>query len=72
MVDRLLAKWTNARRDDGLLVIRSVDAKEFIILPHSEGLPVSACPCCQKPFETLRTAQRTADIMFPLNEEEST
>jgi hypothetical protein len=43
-----------------------VDAEEFIILPHSEALPVSACPCCQKPFETLVAAQRIADIMFPL------
>jgi hypothetical protein len=57
--------WTNARRDDGLLVVRSVDVEEWIILPHSEALPVSACPCCQKPFSSLQAAQHTADIMFP-------
>ena len=57
-------RWENSCRIDGLKVMRTPEDR-WLIMPRSEGLPVSECPCCNKPFATQKAAILCADVLFP-------
>jgi hypothetical protein len=58
-------RWTNSCRIDGLKVMKTPEDR-WLIMPRSEGLPVSVCPCCDKPFATAQSARLCADVLFPI------
>jgi len=57
-------RWIERKRRDGLAIVNSIDG--LLIMPSGEGLPVDKCPCCEQHFETVRSARRTADFIFPM------
>jgi len=61
-------RWTTAdRRCDGLVIASGSDG--FIILPRSDGLAISECPCCDRRFDTVRQASMAADMLFPMTKD---
>jgi hypothetical protein len=58
------SRWENSLRRDGLKVMKTCE-NTWLIMPRSEGLPVSECPCCNKPFATQKAAILCADVLFP-------
>jgi hypothetical protein len=59
-------RWIEGNRSDGLAIVKGIDG--LVIMPAGERLPVDKCPCCDKPFGTIRAAMLVADIMFPIEE----
>jgi hypothetical protein len=51
-------------RSDGLAVIEGGEG--WVILPKSDGLALDRCPCCDKPFRTMRAAQLVADQVYAM------
>ena len=60
----MASRWENSLRSDGLKVMKTCE-NTWLIMPRSEGLPVSECPCCNKPFATQKAAILCADVLFP-------
>jgi hypothetical protein len=58
-------RWTeDGKRSDGLAVIEGGEG--FVILPKGDGLAMDRCPCCDKPFRTLRSARLVADAVYAM------
>jgi hypothetical protein len=58
-------RWTDeGMRSDGLAVIEGGEG--WVILPKSDGLALDRCPCCDKPFRTMRAAQLVADQVYAM------
>jgi hypothetical protein len=58
-------RWTtDGKRCDGLAIVEGIDGL-VIMPPPSERLPLDRCPCCDKPFQTMRAAQLVADMLYP-------
>jgi hypothetical protein len=58
-------RWTDeGKRIDGLAVIEGGGG--FVILPKSDGLAMDRCPCCDKPFSTMRAAMLVADAVYAM------
>lgn len=63
-----MAKWeSDTKRGDGLYVHKL--ANENWAIRHNGNVLV-ACPCCDKPFPSLRSARVCADAVFPLPDNE--
>lgn len=53
-----------ARRSDGLSV--GWNGESYAIRPPPlKGAALTVCPCCGKPFKTMKAAQLVADLVFP-------
>jgi hypothetical protein len=58
-------RWTSdTERCDGLAIVQGVDG--FVVMPRDESLPVDKCPCCDKPFRTVKAARLVADMICPM------
>lgn len=63
-------RWSDdGRRRDGLAIVSGIDG--WVIMPGTEGLPIDKCPCCDKPFLTMRDGRLVADWIYPMAEEPS-
>ena len=61
-------RWTDeGRRSDGLAIVPGDGG--FVILPKSDGLALDRCPCCDKPFRTMRAAQLVADAVYAMTKD---
>jgi hypothetical protein len=65
--------WTHERRSDGLRILFIPHAAERkFVITEADGTAVEMiCPCCSKPFQTLRGAQLVANFLRPLPREPS-
>jgi hypothetical protein len=62
-------RWTDeGRRSDGLAIVPGVEG--FVILPKTDGLALDRCPCCDKPFRTMRSAQLAADQVYAMTRDQ--
>jgi hypothetical protein len=59
-------RWIGNKRSDGLAIVIGIEG--MVIMPAGERLPVDKCPCCDKPFGSIKAARLVADIMFPIEE----
>ena len=60
-------RWQNNRRRDGCAVLMGIDG--WLIMPASEGLPSTLCPCCCRLFaDDQAAARRAADFLYPMVE----
>ena len=61
-------RWIEGKRCDGLAVIEGGEG--FVILPKSDGVAMDRCPCCGKPFRTLRAAILVADAVYAMTSDD--
>ena len=53
------------KRRDGL-IIQQNKLGSYEVLPQDGRAAIVACPCCDKLFKTIRSAQLIADAIYPL------
>jgi len=57
-------RWSGGSRSDGLTVVEGGEG--YVILPKSDGVALDRCPCCDKPFRTMRAAMLVADAVYAM------
>jgi hypothetical protein len=63
----MVDKWvSDTKRSDGLFVHKLATDNWAI---RFKSVSVTACPCCDKPLVSLRSARLVADAAYPLRDD---
>jgi hypothetical protein len=55
--------WNISHRSDGVFVALDADANWYVIAPGRDE--IHRCPCCNKLFNTARSAKLVANAIYP-------
>ena len=61
-------RWIEGKRIDGLAVVEGGEG--YVILPKSDGLAMSECPCCGTALRTMQRAQLVADHVYAMTSDD--